>query len=162
MNEDIPPPDKGVVCCLQAEGVILRLKHSSLVPLIEEPDPFDDVASSCGTKQGSDAHGRLFSVVAHGLLPGKLGECLGISVRYFQNCFRVGAVCARTDQANGRIGKVIGETGQPVRHNNRVIVEKDNYLALGCGQTSVCLSATATPCLDLYHADVMILVCPGA
>ena len=99
MNEDIPRPDKGVACRLQAEGVILRLEHPSLVPLIEETDSFDDVASSRRTEQGNDANGCLFSVVVHGLLLGKLGECFGISVRYFDHCFRAGPVRTRTDQA---------------------------------------------------------------
>src|SRR5215217_6003941 len=138
MNEDIPPPGKGVACRLQAEGVILCLKQPSLVPLIKEPNPFDDVAASCRTEHGNDTNGSLFSLVIDALLMSKPGESLGISVSNFHHCFRVGPVRAWTDQTNVGIGKVIGETGQPARRNYRVVVEKDEYLALSYRQSPVC------------------------
>ena len=158
MNEDIPRPGKGVACRLQAEGVILRLEHPSLVPIVEGTDSLDDVAPRRRTEEGNDANGRLFSVVVDRELLGKLDELLGILVRNVDHGFRGGAVRPRTDQPDGRIGKVIGETGQPFGRDDRVVVKKDNNLALGRGEPLVDPSAAAAPGIDLKRSDAMILV----
>jgi hypothetical protein len=137
MNEDIPRPGKGVASRLQAKSVILRLEHPPLVPIVERTDSIDDVAPRRRTEQGNDANGRLFSVVVNRELLGKLGELFGVFIRNFDHGFRGGAVRPWSDQPDGRIGKVTGESGQPFGRDDRVVVEKDNNLALSRGEPPV-------------------------
>jgi len=75
--------------------------------------------------------------VVNGLLLGKLDESFGVVVRNFEHRFRGGAVRTRTDQPDGRIDKVIRETRQPARRDDRVVVKKDNNLTLGRGESPV-------------------------
>ena len=147
MNEDIPRPGKGVACRLQAQGVILCLEHPPWYRSSKGPIRSTTSRRAAAQKRGTTRTGVCSPAWSIASCWANWTNC-SASRTQCRSWLPRGAVRPRTDQPDGRIGKVIAESGQPFGRDDRVVVKKDN-LALGCGEPLVDPSAAAASGIDL-------------